>query len=195
MRNQELRPVDEMQTALPPHFGQQESADGESTESRTSNVSGGLGFSLRATVAWVLIPCGDNSRVRLIAAMGDDRNRYGSAGELASASGIAPLTTQSGKQRYVSSRWACTKSMKQAFHEFAGITITRSRWAKAYYDDQITKGKSAQMAKRALAFKWIRILYSCWKERTPYDEAKYIQRLIETNSPLAERLKNTSDAI
>jgi len=29
---------------------------------------------------------------------------------------------------------------------------------------------------------------------TTYDETKYIQRLIDTNSPLAKKLKNTSAA-
>jgi hypothetical protein len=30
---------------------------------------------------------------------------------------------------------------------------------------------------RALAFKWIRILYRCWQTRTPYDEATYLNAL------------------
>jgi hypothetical protein len=27
---------------------------------------------------------------------------------------------------------------------------------------------------RALAFKWLRILYRCWIDRKPYDETKYL---------------------
>ena len=30
---------------------------------------------------------------------------------------------------------------------------------------------------RSLAFKWIRILFRCWKERKPYDEAVYLRAL------------------
>ncbi|KAB8305403.1 hypothetical protein EH227_22700 [Rouxiella chamberiensis] len=30
---------------------------------------------------------------------------------------------------------------------------------------------------RALAFKWMRIIYRCWKTRTQYDEAKYLLAL------------------
>jgi len=41
-----------------------------------------------------------------------------------------------------------------------------------------------QAAVRALAFKWIRILYRCWVTRTPYDEAKYLKTLQERGSPL-----------
>ena len=134
------------------------------------------------------LPCGAKSKARILAALGDDRARYGSAEELASATGIAPLTTQSGKQRYVSSRWACNKFQRQTFHEFAGLSITKSRWAKAFYDQQLARGKSKQVARRALAYKWLRIIYRCWQTRETYDEERYIQRLSATNSPFAEQL-------
>lgn len=121
---------------------------------------------------------------RLIAAMGDDRSRYNSAEELQAASGIAPLTTQSGKQRFVSSRWACSKFMRQTFHEFAGLTIRKCAWADAYYRLQLSRKKSPQMAKRALAYKWQRIIFRCWQSRTPYDDQRYVERLKATGSPL-----------
>ncbi len=129
------------------------------------------------------------TRGRLIAALGDDRSRFANAEALQAASGIAPLTTQSGKQRFVSSRWACSKFMKQTFHEFAGLTITKSQWAGAYYKMLRAKGKSSQMARRALAYKWQRIIYRCWQDRVPYDEARYIERLKATNSPLIALMK------
>jgi hypothetical protein len=31
------------------------------------------------------------------------------------------------------------------------------------------------MVIRVLAFKWIRILFRCWKERKPYDEPIYLR--------------------
>lgn len=136
------------------------------------------------------LPCGVTSQARLIAALGDHRQRYGSAEELAAATGIAPLTTQSGKTRYVSSRWACSKFLRQTFHEFAGLSIKRSRWSKAYYEQQLRRGKSPQMAKRALVFKWIRIIYRCWQSGEAYDEARYVARLHATQSPLAVQLAN-----
>jgi transposase len=134
------------------------------------------------------LPCGATTKARIIAALGDDRTRYGSAEELAAATGIAPLTTQSGRHRHVSSRWACSKFLRQTFHEFAGLSITKSGWAKAYNQQQQDRGKSPQMARRALAFKWIRIIYRCWQTGESYDEARYVARLKTTQSPLAERL-------
>lgn len=135
------------------------------------------------------LPCGRITQARLLAALGDDRTRYRSAQDLAAATGIAPLTTQSGKQRYVSSRWACSKFLRQTFHEFAGLSIERSAWAKAYYQQQRARGKSSQVAKRALAYKWIRIIYRCWQDRKPYQESSYLTQLQATGSPLLAQLE------
>ena len=41
---------------------------------------------------------------------------------------------------------------------------------------------------RALAFKWIRILYRCWQNRTPYDESTYFNALKRRGSPLLDSI-------
>jgi hypothetical protein len=56
--------------------------------------------------------------------------------------------------------------------------------ARAYYDLQIHNGKSHHAAVRALAFKWIRILFRCWKDGKHHDEQVYLQSLQKRNSPL-----------
>lgn len=110
---------------------------------------------------------------RLIAALGTQRDRYRNASELQSYSGIAPVLTSSGKQCWVHWRWACPKFLRQTFHEWAAHSIGSSAWAKAYYEQQIAKGKPRNTVVRALAFKWIRILFRCWKDHRPYDEEVY----------------------
>ena len=114
------------------------------------------------------------------------------AASLQAASGIAPVTTQSGRQRFVNARWACTKFMKQTFHEFAGLSITRSRWAKAFYEQQRSRGKSAQMSRRDLAYKWQRIIYRLWQTGETYDDQRYIDRLKATSSPLYKLIEVTN---
>jgi transposase len=125
---------------------------------------------------------------RLIAALGTQRDRYNSASELQCYSGIAPVVASSGKQSWVHWRWACPKFLRQTFHEWAAHSIGSSAWAKAYYSQQRAKGKSWNTAVRALAFKWIRILFRCWKDRTPYREDLYQQALVtrtaRTNEPV-----------
>jgi transposase len=123
-------------------------------------------------------------RSRIIAALGTDRTRFTSSQSLQTYSGIAPVTSQSGNTRIVSHRWACPKFHKQTFHEYAGLSTVKSRWAKAYYEMMLSRGKKPQIAKRGLAYKWQRIIFRCWQDRVPYDESRYIARLRETNSPL-----------
>jgi transposase len=115
---------------------------------------------------------------RLIAALGTQRDRYQSASELQCYSGIAPVVASSGKQSWVHWRWACPKFVRQTFHEWAAHSIGYSAWASAYYNQQRAKGKSRNTAVRSLAFKWVRILFRCWKDRTPYQEDLYGQALV-----------------
>jgi hypothetical protein len=39
-------------------------------------------------------------------------------------------------------------------------------------------------AVRALAFKWIRIIYKCWQSRTEYNEVSYLENLRMKGSPI-----------
>jgi hypothetical protein len=87
-------------------------------------------------------------------------------------------------------RIACPTFLRQTFVEWAGSTIPRSFWAGAYYKQQRNKGCSHRVAVRALAFKWIRILYRCWQAKTPYDESIYLKSLRRRGCPL---LANLSD--
>lgn len=123
---------------------------------------------------------------RLAAAFGSDRSRWDSAVQLQSHSGIAPVTERSGKALWVHHRLACPKFIKQTFHEFADQSIRFSQWARAYYDQQRGRGNDHHAALRALAYKWIRILFRCWKDRKPYDEGKYIQSLRRHGSTLVQ---------
>ena len=101
----------------------------------------------------------------------------------------SPLATWTPKSPHMHWRWACPKFVRQTFHEWAAHSIASSSWAKAYYEQQRAKGKSRHTATRSLAFKWIRVIYRCWKDRTPYDEAKYLAALRQKGSPVLAYLK------
>ena len=121
---------------------------------------------------------------RLLVAFGEQRDRFNSAAELQRYAGIAPVTERSGNKHWVHWRWQCSTFLRQTFIEWAAQTINKSYWAGAYYQQQRDKGATYQAAVRALAFKWIRILYRCWKTRTPYNEATYLKALKRRGSPL-----------
>jgi len=114
---------------------------------------------------------------RLIAAVGSRRERFENATSLASFSGIAPVKSSSGNAVWIHWRWACPKFIRQTFHEWAGCSIRVCDWAREFYDGQRAKGKGHHAAVRALAFKWIRILFRCWRDRVPYSEEQYLKAL------------------
>lgn len=127
---------------------------------------------------------------RLLTAFGSQRDRFKNADELASFSGIAPVTKQSGKSRVVHRRYACPKYLRQTFHEFADQARKWCPWSKAYYKLQRSRGMQHQAAVRKLASRWIRVLYAVWKSQTPYDPQKYLN-IIQARNPEIIRFLTT----
>lgn len=139
---------------------------------------------------------GDALAPRLLVAFGTDRRRFPSAADMQTHSGIAPITVRSGRQCQVRWRWATSTFLRQTFHEFAQHSVRHCEWARAFYRQQRQRGKTHQAAVRALAFKWIRILWRCWQDHTPYDGARYEGALRLRHSPLSNALPraDTADA-
>jgi transposase len=129
---------------------------------------------------------GDVLAPRLMAAMGTRRERFRSADELQCFTGIAPVKEASGNSEWVHIRWACPKFQRQTFHEWAACSIPQCAWAKTFYDRLRARGKDHHVAVRALAFKWMRILYRCWVNRTPYKEDVHLASLARRSLPLRQ---------
>jgi len=125
---------------------------------------------------------------RLLASMGSERERFGSASNLQRFSGIAPVTKQSGGKCYIHRRYLCPKFLKQSFHEYAKESVLHSRWAAAFYWQQRQKGCGHHTAVRALAYKWQRIIWKCWQTRSVYREEHYEAALKKNGSPLVSLL-------
>ena len=125
---------------------------------------------------------------RLAAAFGLERSRYQSPDEMQCYSGIAPVTEQSGRSMWTHARWGFPTFLHQTFHEFAQASIPHSAWAKAVYQEQRHRGAGHHEAIRALAFRWIRILFRLWKDGEEYDEKHHIEMLRQTRSPILGRL-------
>ena len=121
---------------------------------------------------------------RLLAAFGEQRDRFPDAAAFQKHTGVAPVTERSGNKHWVHWRWACPTFLRQTFVEWAEQTVPKSFWARAFYDSHRARGSTHNATIRALAFKWIRVLYRCWVDRTPYDEARYLLVLQRRHSPL-----------
>ncbi len=124
---------------------------------------------------------------RLLTAFGTDRDRFEVAGDLLNLSGIGPVRIASGKKTGKSAsvhcRRACPKFLRQSFHEFGECSIRYCPWAQACYQAQRGRGKGHHAAVRAVTFKWIRILFACWKQRTPYDPQRKLSKLAVQTTP------------
>jgi len=122
---------------------------------------------------------------RLCAFFGTDRSRYETARNVNSFTGVAPVTKKSGKSRVVYFRVACPKFDRQTFHEFARLSLPECQWARNYVEYYTKKGKKFHTIIRALAYKWVRILFKCWQSRTPYNETVYMETLKKRGSIFA----------
>ena len=121
---------------------------------------------------------------RLLASVGAQRERFDSAASLQHYTGIAPVTKRSGGSCYIHRRYCCPKFHRQSFHEYAKESVLWSRWAAAFYLQQRRKGAPHHTAVRALAFKWQRVIWRCWQDRKPYEEARYEAALRKAGSPV-----------
>ena len=132
---------------------------------------------------------GPNLTPRLMVAFGEQRERFENARSVQEYCGIAPVTERSGNKHWVHWRWKCSTFLRQSFVEWANISKRQSYWAGLFYQQQRDKGLSHQAAVRALAFKWIRIMYACWKSGTLYDESTYLNALKRRGSSLLAQEK------
>ena len=48
---------------------------------------------------------------------------------------------------------------------------------------------------RALAFKWIRIVFRCWQDRAAYDETRYLATLAKRGSHLTSAFAATAASL
>jgi transposase len=125
---------------------------------------------------------------RLCVAFGTIRTVYPDPASLQKYVGVAPVREKSGNQLWTHWRWRAPAFLRQSFVEWAGQTVRYSQWAGVYYQRMLNKGKKHAAIIRALAFKWIRILWKCWQEHLPYDEARYLKQLLHRKSPNAPKI-------
>ena len=128
---------------------------------------------------------GDRLAPELTAALGpkdsDSQSRFQFAEEIMNLSGCVPVTRQSGKWKTVSVRYACVKSLRRTFRDWAFASLEQSVWARAYYDFYKAMSMPHSTILRNLGKKWARILFALWSQGTIYDEALYIQSLKNHN--------------
>ncbi|HTY76576.1 MAG TPA: transposase [Candidatus Bathyarchaeia archaeon] len=104
------------------------------------------------------------------AELGDALGRWRSWQHLQGHSGVVPVTRSSGKSQRIAFRFACNLHLRRALQQFAFCSLKSSEWARAYYDRQRARGHRHQAALRALAAKWVKIIFVLWSRQIAYDE-------------------------
>jgi len=117
---------------------------------------------------------------QILAELGDVRERFPSADQLAAEAGTVPVTYQSGKTRSVAFRWACNYRLRQAITCLADNSRHANEWARSVYTAARTRGHDHPHAIRILARAWLRVIWRAWTDRRPYDPALHnaAQRLV-----------------
>ena len=111
---------------------------------------------------------------RLYAELGDAPGRWETFRHLQGHAGVVPVTDRSGKHVTVLFRFACNTHLRDAVHQFALQSLKTSEWARAYYDRGRRRGHRHHHALRALAAKWLKIIFVLWSRQVAYDETHHL---------------------
>lgn len=133
------------------------------------SVTAHLGEHPDAAIFTSLPRSGQINAAQVLAEWGDSRAAYDRPDAVAALAGVTPVTKASGKQHAVHFRWACNKRFRRAITIFADNSRHDSPWAAHVYAQARARGHDHPHAVRILARAWIRVIYRCWNDNTPYD--------------------------
>ncbi len=112
---------------------------------------------------------GEKLAPRLLAELGDDRDRFDSPQALQCYAGTAPVSFESGQIKRVRFRRACQKALRHSVHLWANLSRATCPWAEAYYRKKRDEGQTHACALRCLGQRWLKILWKMWQTHRPYD--------------------------
>lgn len=135
---------------------------------------------------------GEKLAPRLLAELGDDRERFDSHEALQCYAGTAPVSFQSGLIRKARVRYACQKVLRTTVHLWADRSRVSCPWAQTYYQRKRHQGQSHSCALRCLGQRWLKILWKMWQSRTCYDAELHQRNQITHGSWLIALLPKTN---
>jgi len=110
---------------------------------------------------------------RLLAEIGDCRDRYPTADSLAADAGMSAVAIESGKRKVAAFRWGCDKRLRDATSTLADSTRHWHPWAGDHYARARARGHDHARAIRTVGRAWCRVLWRCWQDGVPYDPARH----------------------
>jgi transposase len=131
----------------------------------------------RAKLLASLPGVGTINLAQLLAEVGPILDRVNSAEHAAAECGAAPVTKASGKTSGVYFRWAANRRARKALTAFAHNSRLASPWAGRLCADARARGKRNPHATRIVARAWLRVIWACWRQATPYNPALHTAAL------------------
>lgn len=119
-----------------------------------------------------------------LAEIGEDRSRYPTAAALLAEAGLAPVTRSSGRSRSVRFRYAANRRLREAAMWQAFNSMKTSPWAaQAFRQARDQRGQRYHRALRGLSARWMRIIWRCWTDQTPYQPEHHTSARQATTAP------------
>jgi transposase len=114
---------------------------------------------------------GDRLAARVAGEIGEHIEQFTSPNALQCYAGRAPVTRRSGRSEFtIARRLAYNRYLGEAIQQWAFCSLTRSTWARQFYDSKIAKGDSHHSALRKLGNRWLEVLWHCLRLDVLYDE-------------------------
>lgn len=114
---------------------------------------------------------------KLLVMFGDRRRRLPLPEVIQQLAGTCPVTIKSGQYRSVRFRRACNRVYRATAQQFARASIKQSPWALVYFENACARGMSNSHAYRCLANRWLKIIWTLWQRRQPYDETYHLRQI------------------
>jgi transposase len=114
---------------------------------------------------------GDRLAARVAGEIGEHVEQFSTPNALQCYAGAAPVTRRSGRSEFIiARRLAYNRYLGNAVQQWAFCSLQHSAWARQFYDSKIATGKGHNAALRALANRWLEILWHCLHRRVTYNE-------------------------
>ena len=93
---------------------------------------------------------GDRLAARVAAEIGEHFEQYATPNALQCYAGRAPVTRRSGRSEFtIARRLAYNRHLGEAVQHWAFCSLTRSAWAREFYDAKIAAGETHHAALRS----------------------------------------------
>jgi transposase/transposase IS116/IS110/IS902 family protein len=115
---------------------------------------------------------GDRLAARVAGEIGEHPEQFTTPNALQCYAGRAPVTRRSGRSEFtIARRLAYNRHLGEAVQQWAFCSLTRSAWAREFYDTKTAAGDTHHAALRKLANRWLEVLWHCLRLGVSYDES------------------------